>query len=173
MTRSLMERVRDLLRAEAKPSVPISRLYHALADQAEGEIRSYGQLRERLRRHPELFELLEPAGLPWDTASWPEEARVEYERALRQIGAVAEPRVALRTTTPPAPPHDGPESGAATVLRRLDLTLVHLWEETDDEAEERSAILDAMARADALRAVLERVTNDQTPWVDHAPTGRP
>lgn len=158
MPRSLEDQARDVLRGEPAPAIPLSRLHRTLVAEAGPTIGTYSQLHERLRRRPELFVIVEPPDLPWDAAAWPAELRHEYRDALRRAGAVAEPRVALRTHDAESPwKHARPPStGLPAVLQHLDLTLHELWTATDDDPPARIAISEAMARADEFRDAVER-----------------
>lgn len=154
MHRSIEDQARDVLSAEPTPAVPLSRLHRTLVAEAGSAVGTYGQLHERLRRRPELFELVEPPDLPWDAATWPVEVRHQYRDALRRVGAVAEPRVALRE--PNEAPAPSASDGIPTVLRQLDLTLAELWTAAGDDAAVRTSVVEAMALADELRRASER-----------------
>ncbi len=145
---------RDVLRSEAALTIPLSRLHRALVAEAGAAAGTYGQLRERLRRSPDRYELVEPPGLPWSVDGWPEATRHAYQAELHRVGVVAEPRVVLRGTSPP-PSEVG--AGLSPVLRRLDATLLELWSAVDARSADRARVAEAMARVDELRTAAVRV----------------
>src|SRR5690606_9238886 len=101
----------------------------ALQDDFGPGPREFNRLRERVRRRPELFILLEP-GHPALDESWPPEVREEYETALCAAGLELGPLVALASA--PGPVSDGaPGAGhAEDTLQRMDSTLLGLWQST-------------------------------------------
>lgn len=142
-----------LLRNGAGVAVPLSRLHRALVADAGPGVGSPGQLRERLRRRPDLFRLIEPAA-PWEVAPWSERARFEYEPALREVGLVAEPTVVLATAAPATEPATDLEA----FILRLDATLADLCGAGDDP-ERRASYAEAASQLQGLREAVVRATD--------------
>ncbi len=94
--------------------------------------------------HPEWVA---PPTLPWDVDTWSEEARRSYRVALRRLGLVAEPRLAVYDAGAPA--EAGP--GLAPLFERADEVLVALWSAGDPES--RVPVAEALAHVDAMRGV--------------------
>ncbi|HEX7120012.1 MAG TPA: hypothetical protein VF212_14560 [Longimicrobiales bacterium] len=155
---------REVLRADAALTVPLSRLHRALVAEAGPSAGTYGQLHDRLRRSPERFALIESPPLPWDAAPWPDDERRSYLDALYRVGVVAEPRVLLRdggavaAGGAPGPAADaGP--GVAPVLRSADASLVALWSAIGADPADHAPVAEAMVRVDELRAAAARVAD--------------
>lgn len=154
----LDQRILDLLRAESAPLVPLTRIYRALQDDVGSGPRAFSRLRERVRRRPELFTLLEPEHPALD-ASWPLEVREEYEAALSAAGVELGPLVAL---APGSDPNDDatPRTAhtAQETLQHLDSTLLGLWHSAASDATARADVLDAIREANELRRALGLAT---------------
>ncbi|HEX6938012.1 MAG TPA: hypothetical protein VF158_01275 [Longimicrobiales bacterium] len=145
---------REVLDADAALTLPLSRLHRALVAEAGPSVGTYGQLRDRLRRSPDRFTLVEPPALPWDAEAWPEEARRSYRDGLRRVGVVAEPRVVLRE---PGSPAGGGGAGLVTLFRRADAALIELWAAVSGDPEARAPVVEAMTRVDDLRAAASQI----------------
>ncbi|MFW6079595.1 MAG: hypothetical protein ACODAE_08240, partial [Gemmatimonadota bacterium] len=106
----------DLLRRVGDAPVPLPRLYADVVRELGPVVSGPDQLRDRLRRRPERFIVLEPPGDPAWTDLWSDEARRRYAAALERTALSPEPRVAL------APAGSTPET-ADTVPDRVDASI--------------------------------------------------
>lgn len=130
-----------VLRSSPEVAVPLSRLHGALVAETGAPIGPSGPLRERLRRRPDLFLIMEPRPGLWETDGWPSEVREEYRSALTKAGLEPEPRI-----VPRAPGLDSGEEGSeATLLRQIGTSLIDLWDATPDDPETRALIEDALS----------------------------
>lgn len=168
MPDEIEDRALALLRADGELAVPLSRLYHAVAAEAP-DVGGVAQFRERLRRRPDLFQILEPRSAPWDAEAWPGEVRQEYQAALREAGLEAEPRVA---SAEPLPADPAAADGTAALLRRLQATLIELWRQAGADPDARTHLTEAMRQLRELRSAL-RPAEAATPVHGAPPGGRP
>lgn len=153
MWTEIEERAVALLSQSPSALVPLSRLHGALETELGPASGSCTELYERLRRHPQVFVILEPPGPPWEPDGELADLRAEYERALREAGIELGPRVALATVVAPETrPALVPRLDA--VLRCLEASLVQLWTAAGHDPRRRSELVEALDQAEALRRAL-------------------
>jgi hypothetical protein len=155
MMSEIEQRILTLLRSDPEPMVPLSRIHAALVAELGPRSGTYAQLRERIRRRPDLFLLIEPIPTPWSDDSWPAELRGEYERALREAGLDAGPRVAIAGVDDGPLGLATPAPGAAPVLRALQASLVQLWAAAAGDPQLQPELVEALGQAEEVRRVLE------------------
>lgn len=82
---------------ERRPEVGLPLMVlHAAMHRAGATNLTLAALEGSLRDHGELFAVIDPPPLPWDTDAWPSDAMSRYRDALHDLGFAAETFIVLR-----------------------------------------------------------------------------
>jgi hypothetical protein len=137
-----LNRAITVLERHANVGLPII-ILHAAMHRAGAANLTLAALDRGLRDRGDLFAVIEPAPLPWDTGLWPPGAVSTYREALHHVGFAAETFVVLR-------PHATTPQGLITRLRA---TLIALRE---GQPEQTTAVARALLAANAVSASWRR-----------------
>ena len=113
----------ELLRRQAARALSLRQLHALLLQELGASAGTYHQLHQRLKKTAAPVRLLERSPAFPTELDWPEDARVQYQRALVDAGYDASPIVALTTSVDDAP----------NVLDDLRATLLELSEQLQEE----------------------------------------
>lgn len=150
-------RAAHLLRASGRLMMPLSTLHHELTREAGRLVISRRLLLERITRRSDLFRVVEPRVMPWETEHWSPATRDVYATALREGGLAPEPTVTLAA---PQPPSYDDAGSSNTLLQRLDAALLCLWDHRADCDDSRTLLTEVMLEVQELSAAMpELVTS--------------
>jgi hypothetical protein len=142
----------ELLRRQAARALSLQQLHSLLVQELGASAGTYHQLHQRLKKTAAQLRLLERSPAFPAELDWPDDARLQYQRALVDAGYDASPIVALTTSVDDVP----------NVLDDLRATLLELSEQLQEETRFSTHIIAALGGLPQLQQQAARAAQPTT-----------